>query len=250
MSNLELSLVLPIHNQADITESIIDSIEKKLKKTNITYEILMVENGSSDNTLSVLKNLEKRNPRLKTFVAPMGYGSAVLNGLKKTKGIWVGYMPSDGQIDLAVLPPLINELKKNHYDVVKIFRTTRESFVRNMRSKLFNMLARTVYGKLPVKDINGSPRFFKRKYLSILDLQYTDSFIDLEFTLKARYLHLKIKEYPMQTLPRAGGKSTVHLGTVFEFIGNILAYKLGSKFDSWKSRRFFQSIVKDKKSDF
>lgn len=233
MRSVKLSLILPIHQQETIIEQVLVSIIDTLESTACSFEVLLIENGSTDSTLSILKKLAKHDSRLRVYSAPKGYGSAVIAGLNKARGKWVSYMPSDGQIDLAILPPLLTLMKEGRYDMVKIRRTTRESWIRAIRSKIFYILSTFVFGTLPVSDINGSPRIFKQSQVKRLKLFYKDSFIDLEFTLKAKFLHWKIKEVPMQTLPRAGGKSTVSIATVIEFLRNIANYRLNSQFGDW-----------------
>lgn len=235
MKGVQLSLVLPVHNQETIIRSVVEDIISVLESIPISFEIILVENGSTDNTLSVIKKMCQKDNRLKATTAPLGYGSAVLKGLSKARGKWVSYMPSDGQIDAKILISLVEEYKTGEYDLVKIYRKNRENFFRYFRSKIFNLIINLIFGKVPVKDINGSPRIFKRSALKKLNLTYTDSFIDTEFILKARYLKWQVKEIPMRYFARAGGKSTVRLATIVEFLKNIFYYRFTDKFKLWKA---------------
>ncbi|MCM8787216.1 MAG: glycosyltransferase family 2 protein [Candidatus Omnitrophica bacterium] len=236
MNKLELSLVLPVHNQETIIKSVVRKIVQILEKAKIKYEIILVENGSSDNTLTVVDNLAKEYKNIRSLNSPKGYGSAILTGLDCSKGKFVSYMPSDGQLDPNLLLKLFKLIKTGKYDLVKIKRTTRESLIRTFRSKVFNFLSRLLF-KIPVSDINGSPRVFSRKWLPILDLQYKDSFIDTEMAIKAYLLKWKIKEIPAKTLPRLGGKSTVNINTVIEFLRNLIFYRFGSSLKVWRKRK-------------
>lgn len=232
MDKLDLSLVLPVHNQETIITPVVQEINQVLKKAGIKNEIILVENGSTDNTLTVVKNLARRYKNIKSLTAPKGYGSAIIAGLALSRGRFVSYMPSDGQLDPKLIPKLFKLIKSGRYDLVKIKRVTRESFIRTIRSKIFNFLSSLLF-KIPVSDINGSPRIFLRKWLPILDLQYKDSFIDCEMAIKAYFLKWKIKEIPAQTLPRLGGKSTVNFRTIIEFLKNLLAYRFGKELKYW-----------------
>lgn len=236
MSKIDLSLVLPIHNQAAIITPVVKEICNVLKKEKINSEIILVENGSKDNTLQILKKLSKKYTNATTIVAKKGYGSAVLEGLKVAKGKYVSYMPSDGQLDPNLVPLLYKIIIKENYDLVKIKRVTRESTIRYLRSKVFNLLTRLLF-KITAEDINGSPRIFERKWLSVLDLQFKDSFIDAEMAVKAYCLKWKIKEISAKTLPRLGGKSTVNFKTVLEFLSNLFHYKFGKDLKRWKIKK-------------
>ncbi len=236
MPKTKLSLVLPIHNQGSFIQVVVAEIVKVLDSTRLSFEIILVENGSTDHTYSVLQNMAENDPRMKLIVASQGYGSAIIAGLGHSEGEWVSYMPSDGQISASVLVELIREMQLEQFDVVKIRRISRESQVRFIRSKVFNILGNLIFGRLPVLDINGSPRIFKREGLRILKLSFKDSFIDVEFARKAKYLKWKIKEVPAETLPRAGGKSTVSFKTVIEFLRNMIQYRLNFDFELWKKK--------------
>ena len=158
-----------------------------------------------------------------------------MKGLEAASGEYVSYMPSDGQIDNEILPVLYKEIQTGIYDLVKIKRSNRENLIRLIRSKVFNILARLIF-PITVSDINGSPRIFKKDKLSILDLRYKDSFIDTEFAVKASLLNWKIQEIPMKNLERVGGKSTVSINTVFEFLHNLYNFRFSHELDSWKKK--------------
>jgi len=230
----QFSLVLPVQNQEDIIESVTDRIVAVLKKAKINYEIVMVENGSKDNVLKVLKKMARKNKRIKVTVTSSGYGRAVVYGLKKATGKYIGYMPSDGQCDEKVLPKVIKEVQEPGVDLVKVFRTSRESVLRKNVSINFNLLANVLFF-LRFWDINASPTVFRKINLKKLDLQAKDSFLDTELLIKARYLKWKIVRVPMENFNRAGGKSTVKPLIVLEFLGNMLDWRFGNKFVTWKN---------------
>ena len=74
---IELSLILPVHNEADIIGLVYKDIRHILDRLKIGYECILVENGSTDDTLGVVNKLAKRFANTKVIVAPKGYGSAV-----------------------------------------------------------------------------------------------------------------------------------------------------------------------------
>ncbi|MBI5449202.1 glycosyltransferase family 2 protein [Candidatus Gottesmanbacteria bacterium] len=228
-----LSLVLPVHNQADIIEPVYRDIRKTLQKIHITYECILVENGSTDESKNAVFLLAKKYPHTKALTAPIGYGSAVIAGLHKAKGVYVCYMPSDGQIDLSVLPRLWGAINSRTWDMVKVHRTTRETVGRYVFSWCLSHLVATLFG-IPALDLNGSPRIFLRTKLTRLALSHKDSFIDIEFAVKAHRLNWKIKEFPMRTLPRFGGTSTRSWRTFVEFFSNIWRYRISDELSSWE----------------
>jgi len=233
MNTPELSIILPVVNEADIIKPVVLEIEKVLVPLNIDYEIILVENESTDHTWTVLKEMEEKNKRIRAVKTKQGYGSAVLCGIRNARNKYVCYMPSDGQIDPDILPRLWQEIGNGSYDVVKIKRANRESILRWIQSKTFNLIARTVYG-IRIRDINGSPRIVALDSLRKLHLISTDSFIDTEFAIKAHHLGWKIREIPMTNLPRVGGVSTVHVGTIVEFLRHLVSYRFSPNLAEWK----------------
>lgn len=220
----ELSVILPVHNEADIIEATFQDIYKAVRKTVKSSDFILVENGSQDNSLQVSKKICQKYTDTRFAVAPKGYGSAVLKGLELARGKYVCYMPSDGQISLEVFPQLWAKAKTGKWQLVKVKRTTRESFWRTFVSISFSIIM-WLFFKTPLVDINGSPRIFERRYLPALDLKSKDSFIDAEFLIKLTRLGWSVREIPMRTLPRLGGKSTRSIKTFFEFFVNIYKFK-------------------------
>lgn len=220
----DFSLILPVQNQAEITKAVTAKIVRVLKKHKINYELVMVENGSTDNTWAVLKRLAGANSRIKVFSCPSGYGRAVIYGLNHSSGQYLAYMPSDGQCDPEVLPQVIVTISQPGIDLVKVFRTTRESVLRKLVSRSFNLLANLTFG-LKTKDINASPTVFAAKNLKRLQLESPDSFLDTELLIKAKKLNWRIVRLPMRNLNRTGGESTVKPKIILEFLANIIRWR-------------------------
>lgn len=222
--NYDLALVLPVQNQAEIISFVVNQIVKILTKAKINFQLVMVENGSTDETLAVLKKMAKKNSRIKVITSLLGYGRAVIAGLNAANGKYLGYMPSDGQCDATVLPKVFAAAQKKSVDLVKVYRTSRESRLRKYVSKVFNLLANLCFN-LKVKDINASPTVFAAVKLKQLKLKSPDSFLDTELLIKARGFNWNIVRIPMKNFHRSGGKSTVKPTIIFEFLRNMIKWR-------------------------
>ena len=226
--NYDFSLVLPVQNQADIISLVSNQIVKILKTARINYQLVMVENGSKDKTLSVLKQLARKNNRIKIITSLPGYGRAVIQGLKNSNGKYIGYMPSDGQCDAFVLPKVFEAMQNKSVDLVKVYRTSRESLIRKYVSRVFNWLANICFN-LKARDINASPTIFAARNLKQLKLESPDSFLDTELLIKAKKLNWRIVSLPMKNFNRIGGRSTVKPAIVLEFLKNMIQGRFGDK---------------------
>jgi glycosyltransferase involved in cell wall biosynthesis len=225
-----LSLTLPVHNEEDIIEKVVEEVIKALDKCKITYEIILVENGSKDRSLDKLIILSKKHKTIRYFISPQGYGSAILKGLRESKGKYVSFMPSDGQVDLSILQKLIDNAPV--YDLVKVKRVSRENLGRTFVSLSFDLIIHILFGSV-LLDINGDPKIFLREKLKLLKLKSNDSFINTELIIKISKLKWSVLEIPIENINRYGGKSTRHFGTYTEFFRNIFNYKFSPVLKKW-----------------
>lgn len=220
----DFSLVLPIQNQAGNIEDTIKVIIEVLSAGKINYELVLVENGSTDTTLARLRKIAAKNKRCRITVSSPGYGRAVIHGLNLARGRYLTYMPSDGQCDATVLPKVIAAATQPGVDLVKVWRTSRESIMRKFISFWFNRLTNFLFS-LNTIDINASPTCFSRKKLKLLNLKSPDSFLDTELLIKARRFGWDIIRLPMRNFKRSGGKSTVKPKILIEFLTNLYNWK-------------------------
>jgi glycosyltransferase involved in cell wall biosynthesis len=222
----ELSLILPVLNEATFIERVAEELVHALEISQIDYQLVLVENGSTDGTLAVLRRLAEANPRVRVGVAPRrGWGSAILTGYRLATGAYVAHMPSDGQVDPRVVWTLLTMIKDNVADMVKVRRMTRESWLRSLVSRTYNTLA-NLFFNTGLADINGCPKLYPASLIRTIPLTSQDSFLDFELVIGARRLGLRVREFPIRELPRVAGKSNTNLLTVLEFLKNMVAFRL------------------------
>lgn len=217
---VDLSIILPVRNEEDIIGDVVGEIRMVLQTHDFTREIILVENGSTDDSMGAISRIQKRWPDVVVARSPAGYGNAVREGFRHARGRFVAYMVSDGQIDPAVIPELLRVLDEGGFDLVKACRASRESSLRRFVSIVYNAVAGALFS-IPSRDINGSPKLFRRELLEKFELRATDSFIDLELLSLLLRAGGKFTEIPVMNRKRAGGKSLINPGTVFEFLGNM-----------------------------
>jgi len=228
-----LSVVLPIHNQAGFIQAVVAEIDTYLRSAKINFELILAENGSRDETLSVLHRIARTNPRAHVVVThKRGFGGAIIDGWAHARGEFVCHMTSTGQIDPKDIVRCLRAVVAGKGDIVKIYRPIRESVLRRVVSRTFNAVARILFGTR-VKDINSCPKIFRRDFLSKLELHSRDSFIDLELIVKAHALNLSIVELPTTLRERTGGRSYTSFRTLFEFLRNMIRYRTSPEFAHW-----------------
>ena len=234
---MSLSLVIPFYNEERNIKSVVSGLVDDFKKASIDYELILVNNGSTDGSPQMLENLAKESPdRIKVARVPVnqGYGWGIINGLKLASGEYVGYMCGDGQIKPKDVIEVFNSLRNGSLGLAKVKRVNRnDGIVRKAASIAYNFLFLVAFN-VKTLDVNGSPKIFRRELLEIISPASKDWFIDAEVMIKAKYLKLKVGEVPVEFLRREEGRSHVAFTTIFEFIRNMLSYKLGGGLREWK----------------
>ena len=228
---IEQSIVIPFCNEEKNVRYVLEGMSKEFKKGKYNYEIIAVDNASSDNTKWIIKNLSKKNNRIKyLYVAKRGYGNAIINVLKRCGGKYLGYGWGDGQMDNKDVIKVFSTLKDKNLDLCKVKRINRkDNFYRRLQSFVYNLLYRMIFPYMKFElfgDMNGCPKVFTRKTYKELRIISKKWFIDTEIMIKANRYKLRIGEIPIMFRKRRSGKSNLRLKVVFEFVKEAIKFKL------------------------
>lgn len=222
----ELSVILPVLNEESIIEPVVRTLGAVLQDARIDYELLLVENKSSDRSLQVIQELAKKESRVRALEAPFrGWGIAVLTGQRDARGTFIAHMQSDGQVDPGLLVNTFRACRAGQADLVKATRVVRAQGFRRVNSWIYNALASLVFG-FRLTDANGCPKVYSAHLPSKLGVQSVDNFIDLEMLVKAKRAGLKVVELPTEERDRAGGRSNIKVRTTLEFLKNMIRLRL------------------------
>uniref|UniRef100_UPI00404AC31C glycosyltransferase family 2 protein n=1 Tax=Flavobacterium sp. TaxID=239 RepID=UPI00404AC31C len=141
---MELSIISPIYRAENIVEHLVSEIEKEVSKLNITYEIILVDDRSPDNSWQKMSDLVKTNERLKIVRLSRNFGQhpAIMAGLSQAKGNWMVVMDCDLQDQPKEIIKLYQKAQEG-FEVVLARRKKREdNFFKKLSSKIFSK----VYG--------------------------------------------------------------------------------------------------------
>jgi glycosyltransferase involved in cell wall biosynthesis len=204
-----ISIVLPVYNQADHIGTIIQEYTDALKRIEHSYELVVVVNGSRDQSFEVCQSLAKQNPSIRVLHSPQrGWGLAVRLGLKESRGEIICYTNSARTSPQDLILIVVYALAYPNV-VIKANRKTREHWRRGLGSLLYNLECRALFD-LTCWDINGTPKVFPRQFEKLLMLQRDDDLLDVEFGLTCRREGYPILEVPIFSDRRHGGKSTTN----------------------------------------
>jgi len=219
-----LSIIIPAYNEEENLSSTIYNIVDIFDKSNVSYELIIVDNGSTDNSPSVICKLENEIPQIRSIkiYQNIGYGNGVLQGLGVAKGHILGFIPADGQIQPEDIIKLYLKVKESDIEVCKGVRVIRnDNYTRKFISFFYNFIFKLFF-HCPYRDINSPPKIFTRNFYESVDLRSKDWFLDAEIMLKAYWNKYKVEEVPVIFLSRKKGGSKVHFAAILEFFKNIL----------------------------
>jgi glycosyltransferase involved in cell wall biosynthesis len=228
MTDRLISIILPVYNQADHISGVVEEYQQILSKMQNPYEMLLVVNGSRDNSLDVCQSLAQKYPSIKVFHTEKGgWGLAVKLGISKAEGSVVCYTNS-ARTSAEDLLLLLLYAVVNVDTVIKANRKIRDNWRRRLGSLLYNLECRALFD-LSYWDINGTPKVFPRKYSKLLDLKENGDLIDAEFNVICRRENYRMLEVPIFSASRRGGTSTTKYMSALKMYWGV--YQL------WKSMR-------------
>jgi glycosyltransferase involved in cell wall biosynthesis len=205
-----LSIVLPAYNEEGNIERAVRGAFAGAAKIPASCEVIAVNDGSRDATEAILKRLEGEfGSRLRVVEHPvnLGYGVALRDGFRATRGELVFYTDSDNQFDLGELADFMPLLDSN--DAALGYRIDRQDpWLRRFVSGGFNQLSSLAFG-MSVRDLNCSFKLFRGNLIRGLPLVATDFFIDTELVARIHRRGYRYVQRGVHHYPRTAGRSTV-----------------------------------------
>jgi glycosyltransferase involved in cell wall biosynthesis len=236
----DVSIVILCYKAGESIRVFVDNIISLLEKNNISdYELDLVGNyakNSNDITPKIVAELASKNPKIKfSAVEKKGMmGWDMKTGLVLATGKYIAIIDGDNQMPIEDLIKVYNKIKKEKLDLVKTYRIKRgDDYWRKIISFFYNIFFTILFPGLNSRDINSKPKIFSMEAYKKLDLVSDDWFIDAEIMIQARRLHLNIGEIPTFFRGLKGRKSFVRVLTVFEFIKNLIIFRM-REFKYWK----------------
>lgn len=160
-SNYELSVVVPAYNEAGNIAGLIKDWHQVFTANNIRYQFIVIDDGSIDNTVDILRSLQKEIPHLNIFTqSNMGHGPAILKGYKLAmESPWVFQMDADHQFETGAFTELWKN--RNNYDMLLAERKEKHAtLLRNIVSAYSGFIVYVLYGP-GIKDVNSPYRLIR-----------------------------------------------------------------------------------------
>ncbi|WP_447642752.1 MULTISPECIES: glycosyltransferase family 2 protein [Chitinophagaceae] len=170
---MDISIVIPLFNEDESLPELSEWIVRVMADNNYSYEVIMIDDGSTDNSWNAIEQISQKHPEFKGIKFQRNYGkSAALNvGFKEVQGNVVITMDADMQDSPDEIPGLYNMIAADGYDLVSGWKKVRydNKFTKNFPSKIFNGVARKV-SKIPLHDFNCGLKSYRHDVVKGIDV--------------------------------------------------------------------------------
>lgn len=219
-----LSLILPVYNEEENIQLQYEAIVRALKPLKRSYEILFIDDGSSDSSPDLLKKIAKKDKKVKAIIFRRNFGqtAAMAAGIDHSTGEIIIFMDSDLQNDPEDISLLIDKIDEG-YDVVSGWRQHRQDtlIMRKIPSRIANWLISRVTG-VHLHDTGCSLKAFRGEIIRQVDLYgEMHRFIPVH----ASWIGARIAEVPVRHHPRQFGESKYGIRRTFKVMLDLITVK-------------------------
>jgi glycosyltransferase involved in cell wall biosynthesis len=203
-----LSVIFPAYNEQHNLRRTVEQACACLPGIARKWEIIIVNDGSRDDTNRVCDRLIAEFPNVFAFHHPSnrGYGAALKTGIIAASGDLIFFTDSDGQFDLAELRHLIAHSRE--YDIVCGYRRKRrDHLMRLVNAWGWNVLVRALLG-LRIRDVDCAFKLFKRPVFRRVQIRAVGAMVNTEILAQAARFGMRIREVEVTHYPRTAGRAT------------------------------------------
>ena len=249
---MDISLVIPLYNEAESLPELEAWIERVMKEHNFTYEIIFVNDGSTDNSWEVIESLQQKNPYVRAIKFRRNYGKSpgLHCGFQRAQGDVVITMDADLQDSPDEIPELYRMIMEDGYDLVSGWKKKRyDPLSKTIPTKLFNATARKFSGIKNLHDFNCGLKAYKNIVIKNIEV-YNDMHRYIPYLAKIAGFN-KIGEKVVQHQARKYGTTKFGLNRFVNGYLDLITLWFTSKFGKkpmhffglWGSVMFFIGFI-------
>nr|WP_129732746.1 glycosyltransferase family 2 protein [Parabacteroides goldsteinii] len=249
---MDISVVIPLYNEAESLPELEAWIERVMKENNFTYEVIFVNDGSTDNSWEVIEELQQKNPCIRGVKFRRNYGKSpgLHCGFQRAKGDVVITMDADLQDSPDEIPELYRMIKDEGYDLVSGWKKKRyDPLSKTIPTKLFNATARRFSGINNLHDFNCGLKAYKNIVIKNIEV-YNDMHRYIPYLAKIAGFN-KIAEKVVQHQARKYGTTKFGLNRFVNGYLDLITLWFTSKFGKkpmhffglWGSVMFFIGFI-------
>jgi len=217
---IDLSVVIPLYNEEDSLKELFQQLRSTLNRMNLRYELLFVDDGSTDRSFQILRDMKRIDRHVKVIRFRRNYGksAALAVAFEKTIGNIVITMDADLQDDPAEIPALKRKLDEG-YDLVSGWKKVRrDPITKTLPSRFFNFVTRVLTG-IKIHDFNCGLKAYRREVIKTVKV-YGE--LHRYIPVLAHWEGFKVGEMPVQHRARKYGKTKFGFGRFWKGFLDLL----------------------------
>ena len=202
---VSITVFFPCYNERDNVARVTERAIAVLDNLQADYEIVIVDDGSTDGTGQNADDLAARHARVRVVhhERNLGYGAALQSGFRAATKQLVFYTDGDGQFDMGEMPALLPLM--DQYDIVSCYRIDRrDNLLRKAAGRLWTALNRLVFS-LKIRDIDCAFKLYKREIFDTIRMESAGALIDTEILARAARKGYRIVQRGVHHYPRSAG---------------------------------------------
>ncbi len=214
-----ISIIIPVHNEANILAETIALVRKAAAGLGDEFEIIIAEDGRTDGTPDAAREIESKSPGVRVLATRTraGRGASLSSAMRAARGDIIVYMDADLATGLEYLPPLVGEVAEGGSDIATGSRLMAGSkvrgrgFLREVSSRAYNLMLRALFGSKIRDHQCGFKAFRRSSVLPILEMVKDKHwFWDSELLILAQRKGLKVAELPVSWTDRKESRVRLH----------------------------------------
>ena len=227
----ELSLFFPCHNEAENLEALVADALTALPALAATYEVILVDDGSRDDTAGVAERLAHQHSGIVRVVrhdVNRGYGGALRSGFAAARYNYLAYTDGDRQFRVADLARLVERAEATQSPVVIGYRLQRaDPPLRLVYASIYRVANRVWFG-LNVRDVDCAAKLFRRDALKRINVHSDGAFFSAELLIRLRLAGVSIAEVGVPHYPRTAGSPTgARLSVITRAVRDFWSLRIG-----------------------
>jgi glycosyltransferase involved in cell wall biosynthesis len=239
----ELSIVVPALNEEDNVGALIAQVQAAVIDAGISAELIVVDDGSTDQTLARLRELRDGRPWLRVLHrdTPQGQSAAMDAGIQQARGTFIATLDADLQNDPADLPAMLAVVRSGKADMAQGCRARRRDSAVRLFSSWVGRTARGLILGDKIRDTGCSTRVLRAEVARKLPLEFKGMhrFMHRFMPAYARILGARVVEVPVNHRPRAAGVAKYGMGNR-AFVGLVDCFAV-----RWMSKRYRDPMVRE-----
>jgi glycosyltransferase involved in cell wall biosynthesis len=208
VERISITAFFPAYNDQHTIEGIVRIAAEEIGKVTDNFEVLVIDDGSKDETGAILDRLTAQLPWLRVIhhERNMGYGAALISGFKNAKKDLIFYTDGDGQYDVREIHNLLAALRPN-IDLVNGYKVKRsDPWYRVLIGATYRRTMRWVF-RLSIRDVDCDFRLLRRYVFDTISLESRSGVICVEMAKKFELAGFRMVEIPVSHYPRMHGRS-------------------------------------------